>query len=36
VNTSARGTWTLRVVDGAGQDVGTLESWRLIITGRPL
>jgi len=28
------GTWTLRVVDGYGQDVGTLDSWTLEVTGR--
>ncbi|MCK6546957.1 proprotein convertase P-domain-containing protein [Myxococcota bacterium] len=32
-NASARGTWTLSVVDGAARDVGTLASWRLIVTG---
>ena len=30
--TSAGGTWTLRVVDDAGIDTGTLDSWSLIIT----
>ncbi len=27
------GTWTLKVVDGAGQDVGTLNSWTLSVGG---
>ncbi|MCC7538759.1 MAG: proprotein convertase P-domain-containing protein [Deltaproteobacteria bacterium] len=29
---SAQGDWTLRIVDGAGQDVGTLVSWRVLVT----
>lgn len=35
VNASARGTWTLKVVDGAAQDVGKLERWKLIVNGTP-
>ena len=27
------GTWTLSVVDSAGQDIGSLDSWRLKISG---
>ena len=26
------GNWTLRIVDAAGGDVGTLENWRLLVT----
>ncbi len=26
------GSWTLRVVDHAGQDVGTLDSWAVVVT----
>ncbi len=26
------GTWTLRVVDGAGQDTGTLDAWSIVLT----
>lgn len=29
---SAAGTWTLKVVDNAAQDVGTIRSWRLLVT----
>ena len=29
------GVWTLRVVDDAGADVGTLQSWSLEINGQP-
>ncbi len=29
---SASGAWTLKIVDTAAQDVGTLDSWKLIIT----
>ena len=29
---SATGAWTLRIVDNAAQDVGTLRTWRLLIT----
>lgn len=32
VGAAAAGTWTLRVVDLAGQDVGKLESWRIELT----
>ncbi|MEM6784905.1 MAG: proprotein convertase P-domain-containing protein [Bacteroidota bacterium] len=28
-----RGTWTLRVCDGAGQDTGSLERWALLFYG---
>ncbi|MEM8601015.1 MAG: proprotein convertase P-domain-containing protein [Bacteroidota bacterium] len=28
-----RGTWTLRVCDGAGQDTGTLQQWALLFYG---
>ncbi len=28
----ASGTWTLRIVDGSGNDVGTLNAWKLHIT----
>lgn len=30
--TDHNGVWTLKVVDSAGQDIGTLNSWRLIST----
>jgi subtilisin family serine protease len=30
---NSSGTWTLRVIDGYLQDVGTLDSWSLEITG---
>ena len=29
---SAIGAWTLRIVDNAAQDVGTLRTWRLLVT----
>jgi len=32
----AFGTWTLRITDDAGIDVGTLNSWSLDITGNPI
>jgi subtilisin-like proprotein convertase family protein len=28
------GTWTLKVVDNANQDTGTLASWALDVTAR--
>jgi subtilisin-like proprotein convertase family protein len=31
---SARGNWTLRVVDGASRDVGTLDAWSIVVDGR--
>ena len=30
---SAAGNWTLRITDGAGAGVGTLDSWSLTLTG---
>lgn len=30
----ARGDWTLSIVDNAGQDVGTLVGWNLLVTPR--
>jgi hypothetical protein len=29
---AANGTWTLKLVDSAAQDTGTLDSWKLILT----
>ncbi|HOX46141.1 MAG TPA: proprotein convertase P-domain-containing protein [Myxococcota bacterium] len=29
---AASGTWTLKAVDGAAQDTGRIESWKLVIT----
>lgn len=34
VGAEAQGTWTLGVVDGAAQDVGTLEAWSLTLAPR--
>ncbi len=31
---AVNGPWTLRVVDGAGQDLGTISSWTLHLTSR--
>ena len=28
---AAQGTWTLTLIDGAAQDVGSLDSWKLQI-----
>jgi subtilisin family serine protease/subtilisin-like proprotein convertase family protein len=30
---NARGVWTLNVLDGFGADIGTLNSWSLVVTG---
>lgn len=30
---NAQGTWTLRVRDNATRDIGTLQSWSLVVTG---
>lgn len=32
-NISSSGTWTLEVVDNAAQDVGSLDSWRMVVGG---
>jgi subtilisin-like proprotein convertase family protein len=32
--TAAQGEWTLKVTDEAGSDVGTLDSWALVLTSR--
>jgi serine protease len=36
VGHDARGTWTLRVVDAARADVGTLDRWQIDLTGQQL
>ncbi|MEK7785122.1 MAG: S8 family peptidase, partial [Chloroflexota bacterium] len=33
---SSAGTWSLKVTDGAGGNVGTFDSWQLILHGTPL
>lgn len=32
---AADGTWTLRVADRLGNNLGTLQSWKLTFWGRP-
>ena len=34
-NGNAQGTWTLRISDHARLDTGTLDGWKLIVTGVP-
>jgi subtilisin-like proprotein convertase family protein len=33
---TSRGTWTLKVSDGVGGNVGTLDAWSVEVCGRPL
>jgi subtilisin-like proprotein convertase family protein len=32
-NMNARGTWSLRIIDSARMDTGTLDGWKLIVQG---